>query len=208
MSPMPRTKRTNGRHEPGATVPDPAEDSMTTSARKPAPAEVLEDHLVSHEAALRRVREASGALPAIEDKIRASYEAGDSLRAEAEELRRRAADADLRADNQFAAATALGDQRDQLREEAAGQQARADYHGRRIAEEIALGAEDPMARRQRLADEEAARLRAKAGPRPGLAQTPLDGPNPKLSPEPTAPFPQHPQPGVDDLQKTAAEGTP
>lgn len=204
---MPRSKRPNGRHTTGPqTVPDTAEELVTAPARKPAPAEVLEDHLASHEAALRRVREASGTIPAIEEKIRGHFQSGDQLRGEAEELRRKAAEIDLRADNQFAAATALGEQRDRLREEAASQQARADYHGMRIGEEMSLGAEDPKTRRVRIAEEEAAKQLAKGGGQQGFQPTVLDGPNPPLSPEPTAPFPQHQQPGVDTVQAAQAAG--
>lgn len=157
------------------TVPAPS--------REPAPAEVLEDLLTAHEEALQRVREASGTLPAVEEKIRSCVQEGDKhrenaavLRRQAEELMRQADDEDAQADNQFSAAQELGGQRDRLRVEASAQQARANYHGSMIDVEVAMGAEDPRARRQRIAAEDAAK-RAQKAQQSFPAPSPLDGPN-------------------------------
>lgn len=203
--PASRRNRQNGRHETGAqataqTVPDtPAdpdvEEPMTVPApsRQPAPAEVLDDLLALYEQAQHRVRESSGTLPAVEKKIRDCVKTGDKhretaadLRRQADELRRQADDEDALADDQFSAAQELGKQRDRLCHEVTTQQARADYHGSMIDVEVAMGAEDPRVRRERIAAEEAAK-RAAAGqtfPQPSA----LDGPNRSLMAV-THPFP-------------------
>lgn len=211
-NPLARKGRQTGRHTTGPnTVPDVAEEVMTAPVqpRKPALPEVLEDLLTMHEQAMHRVREAKGSIPAIEEKIRTIVRTGDDLRAQAAEKRREAAELDLRADSQFAAATELGEQRDGLREEAATHQARADYHGARIDEEIRLGAEDPQARRDRLAKEKAAKAALQAAQAAQSQQgfpspSPLDAPSGVHLQTMTAPIPV--EPGPDQVQQTPAGG--
>lgn len=218
MAPQIRRK-SNGRHETGPqTVPDaPAEEPMTTPAPSassdPSLDDALDDLLDAFERATQRAEIAGRELPEIEKQIREAVAYGDRLRGEAHAERQQAADWEQRAaaardsakgkdeeaDSAFRGVEMYGKQRQKLLDLVARHQATAARHRSAIERETANGATDPRTRRQRPQS-------APAPSQPGFQPSVLDGPNPPVPQEPTAPFPQHQQAGIDDPQKTQAVG--
>lgn len=210
MSPL-KSKRPTGRHETGPqTIPDATpEEPMTVP--QTAPDDVMDDWLDAFERAQQRVELAKASIPGMEKTIQEGQERADRIRAEAQRLRTAAAAMESDATELLTAVEVIQGKLGKARDNIARHTNTANAHGANLAAEIGNGAEDPRARRERLA--KAAKEAGEPNPHPDAPEapfppSPLDGPHVPIGPTVTHPW----RAQTDDLEKAqpvpAVDGGP